>query len=521
MKAYLMFRDRDFDPDLRLIVIASPFPRRDVLPPGPWEDLPPLSQALFQDLQLEPILQAMAGEDPFLYEVSRRAILSGATLDRDTTLYRQGVLRDGLKNPTVLRDIYRLAIEANEAVRKSGGWLGSNYPSGILGRSIEAMKSYMEALRRLRDIAKFSAPDFNSEGFSRLFEMLRSELGDAYFAEVAAHLKRLRFRYGVPISAEVGPDCKARNYVLRMPQEESEGWLSWLFGAHEESYTLTIAPRDEAGATALGELRDRGLALVADALGQSVDHIHSFFDMLRTELAFYIACLNLNDRLADLGAPTCLPDARPQGARATSATELYDLALALGMGRRIVGNTVDAGATDLIVVTGANRGGKTTFLRSLGQAQILMQAGMLVPAEAFAADVARGIFTHFKREEDASMSSGKLDEELSRMSGIIDQLVPDALVLFNEAFAATNEREGSEIARQVTEALETRNVKQVHVSHLYTFSSALCSHPEHRYFLRADPGEGGGSASFRLHPGPPLSTSYGADVYRRYFTDAA
>jgi DNA mismatch repair ATPase MutS len=520
MKAWLMFPDRDFDPDQWLIVIANPFPRRDIRRPSPWEDLPPLSEALSQDLQLAPILQAMANDDPFLHEVSRRAILSGANLDRGTLLYRQAILRDGLNRPDVVRDIYALSTEANEVARKAGGGLGFKSPSGILSRSIEVMNGYAMALRRLRDIATLAAQDVQSEGFSRLFRMLREELDDDYFVEVAEHLKRLRFQHGVPISAEVGPYCKARDYVLCMPQQDSNGWMAWLFGPQEEGYTLTLAPRDDAGATMLGELRDRGLSQVADALGQSVDHIHSFFDMLRTELAFYVACLNLNDRLADLGSPTCLPDARPVGVRATSCTELYDLALALGMGRKIVGNSIDAGDADLIMVTGANRGGKTTFLRSLGQAQIMMQAGMFVPAEAFAADLARGIFTHFKREEDASMSSGKLDEELSRMSGIIDHLAPNSLVLFNEAFAATNEREGSEIARQVTEALQARRVKQISVSHLYTFTSALHARPAQRYFLRADPATNG-RTSFRLREGAPLTTSFGADVYHRYFPDAA
>ena len=59
------------------------------------------------------------------------------------------------------------------------------------------------------------------------------------------------------------------------------------------AYTFHLAPRDEAGAKALGELTDQGLNLVANALSQSNDHILSFFAMLRTELAFYIGCLNL------------------------------------------------------------------------------------------------------------------------------------------------------------------------------------------------------------------------------------
>ena len=64
-----------------------------------------------------------------------------------------------------------------------------------------------------------------------------------------------------------------------------------------------------------------------------------------------------------------------------------------------------------------------------------------------------GIFTHFIREEDATMMSGRLDEELRRMSAIADQISPHCLMLFNESFAATNEREGSEIGRQVVRAL--------------------------------------------------------------------
>lgn len=105
------------------------------------------------------------------------------------------------------------------------------------------------------------------------------------------------------------------------------------------------------------------------------------------------------------------------------------------------------------VVTGANQGGKSTFLRSVGLAQLMLQCGMFVPAEAFAASVAGGIYTHYRREEDTAMQSEKLDEELARMSAIVDLLRPHDLVLLNESFAATNEREGSEIVRQIIDAL--------------------------------------------------------------------
>ncbi len=70
----------------------------------------------------------------------------------------------------------------------------------------------------------------------------------------------------------------------------------------------------------------------------------------------------------------------------------------------------------LVMITGANQGGKSTFLRSIGLAQLMMQCGMFVPAESLSSNVCDGIFINFKREEDATMKCGKLDEELSRMS---------------------------------------------------------------------------------------------------------
>ena len=517
-----MYPDRDFDPKIELIRAATPFPRREV-PFDPWAGLPWQAGTLVEDLQLEPLLKVMSGGDAFVFEVARRAMLSAVEQDMATIKYRQAILEDFMARPTVLKDVYRLIVLTNEAARKTGGWLDSHFPSGALSSAVSAMEIYMEALRKLRAIALTEEDGFASPGVRRFFSMLKSELDDAYFTEVDSQLKRLRFRHGVPVSAGIGAGCKARDYTLRMPQQDHEGWLGWLMGPHEESYTLTIAPRDEAGAKAVGELRERALAQVADALRLSVGHIRDFFDMIRTELAFYVGCLNLKDRLDALGEPVCLPEPMESTARAFACEELYDIALALQTNGPVVGNTIDTAKADLIVVTGANRGGKTTFLRSLGQAQLMMQAGMFVGAAAFRSNLAVGLFTHFKREEDRTMTSGKLDEELTRMSDIIDHLKSNALMLFNESFAATNEREGSEIARQVTEALEERRVKMVHVTHLFAFSNGLRQESGHlsgtACFLRAEPGRNG-APSFRIHEGDPRPTSFGEQVYRRYFIDA-
>ena len=117
------------------------------------------------------------------------------------------------------------------------------------------------------------------------------------------------------------------------------------------------------------------------------------------------------------------------------------------------------------------------------------------------------------------MKSGKLDEELARMSEIAEAITPDAMILFNESFAATNEREGSEIARQVVRALTERRIRVLFVTHLFEFARGLLRRPVQEtetLFLRAER-RGDGTRTFRLVQGEPLETSHGDDLYREVF----
>jgi DNA mismatch repair ATPase MutS len=227
--------------------------------------------------------------------------------------------------------------------------------------------------------------------------------------------------------------------------------------------------------------------------------------------------MNLDGRLMALGVSTVFPGALPPVERALGASGLCDVSLALGLGTNVVPNDLAADGKSVCVITGANQGGKTCFLRATGLAQLMMHAGLFVAAKSFAAAAATGVFTHFRREEDASMRSGRLDEELGRMSAIADYLAPNSLVLFNESFAATNEREGSEIARQVVTALLERRVRMALVTHLYTFAHGLVEgQARSSVFLRSERRENG-ARTFKLVEAEPLETSCGEDVYRDVF----
>ncbi|MDK2806269.1 MAG: hypothetical protein PWQ94_1433 [Thermoanaerobacterium sp.] len=497
MKTFLLYKNRDFDMK---------------------QDLPWNEQMLIQDLGLNAVFDAMAQGDEFLYDVAYKVILTSLN-DIDEILYRQDILRDCLKNPSAVRTIYGIAVETIENEKKNFWSIFSSYPSSILHSSIELMYMYIDMLKKLRNVAEGNIQNFHSDGFKSLFSMLQRELNDEYIETVKMHLKELKFENGVLISAELGKGNKGNNYILRKPNEVKQGLIERIFSKKTTAFTFYIADRDESGMKALSELKDRGINLAANALAQSADHINGFFKMLRTELAFYIGCINLYEQLMKIGETICFPVPLYADERKHSFVGLYDISLSLTMKKRVVSNDLNADKKDLFVITGANQGGKTTFLRSIGLAQLMMQCGMFVAAEKFSSNICIGLFTHFKREEDEEMNSGKLDEELSRMSDIVDNIKQDSMILFNESFAATNEREGSEISRQIISALLEVRVKIFFVTHLYELSRSLYDKKmDNAIFLRAER-KPNGERSFKLVEGEPLKTSYGEDLYKKIFKE--
>jgi hypothetical protein len=497
MKTFLMHPDRDFD--------TTPPSKRDPI-------------QFTQDIELAVLINAAAADDRYLSDIMAAACAGAWANDIATIRYRQGILKDCLANQAAVRQFYAIAVEPFGRERIWDFSLYGHDASAKVGSAVRTLQSSLEVLRRLRNTCSANASNFESPGFRQFFDTLERDLDDAYLEAATTDLANLTFRKGILLSAQVGNGGKGFDTMLRKPQPRDLSWLQAVITPGVQSYTLQLHPRDDAGAQAFGELKNRGLSQISDALYQSAGHVLGFLTALRAELAFYIGCLNLANQLAGIGEAIAFPEATGV-PRHFHCQNLRDVCLALTMGRAVVGNDVDADGKRLVIITGANRGGKSTFLRSVGLAQMMLQCGMFVTADAYASSLRTGLFTHYKREEDRNMRSGKFDEELVRMSLIADRMRRGAIVLFNESFAATNEREGSEVARQIVSALLENDVTVFFVSHMYEFARTFL-HSDEALFLRADRAEDG-TRNFRLREAKPLSTSFGADLYQQVFGIAA
>ena len=472
------------------------------------ESLPAFARdALRADLRLDALLDSVSGGDRCVREAWEEAMLSPL---RDPALleYRHRVLADAERNREAVWALYDLCREAE----KSKGSLStlnwqSNYDANATFKgALGDLSAHLETLGKLRQLGEKYSAGFQSQGFRALFEELRSEVTDEYLADAKKQLSELSEADGFLLGVRLGPWLQGADYVL---QRRSKKLLNLDLAG---SGTYKLGEKDDA-ARDISARQARAVNAVTDALARSALYLAGFFHTLRMELAFYVGCLVFSQGMREgMHLPVCIPEVT-EGER--SWKQLYDVSLVVRTKKSAVGNDHPGAEASLWLITGPNQGGKTTFLRSLGLGQLMAQCGMPVGAESFRFPLRGAVFSHFKREEDRWMESGKLDEELGRLRRITDAIRPGGLLLMNESLASTGEREASLLLGDATRALTEAGVEIFSVTHLHTYAAAFQGQAGVQ-FLRAERREDG-SRSFRILPGQPLDTAFGEDLYREVF----
>jgi len=480
----------------------------------PWN-----SRELEKDLDLEIIYNAMAGKDAYVFDVCRKTILNSLT-DRDTIVYRQDVLKDAFDNQGLIREIYSTIVKAGTEARKQYFWISRSNPVSVLHESISMLKIYFSALERIRELGREALPSLHSEGFRQLFGMIIHEFSQEYIGVVSGHLESLRFPRGIYVRGALGMGNSLTGYTLVVPDVRPNKIFDRITHLREPHYTYVIPDRDESGAEALAEMRTKSIWKTAETVGESAEKVLAFMDSMKEEIAFYLGCLNLWNELKTMGATVSFPVPEKDAKSGIGYEGIYDMALSLRTKRTAVGNSLNTQHDSIIFITGANKGGKSTLLRAIGQAQLMMQCGMFVAAESFNTYIAGCICTHFKREEDSSMAMGKFDEEISRMSAIVDHIATGGRLLLNESFSSTNVREGSEVAMQIINALLDRGIKIIFVTHFNELAEAYIGNAYRSLFLRAERLENG-KRTFKILQADPIPTSFGYDIFLKVFGETA
>ena len=238
------------------------------------------------------------------------------------------------------------------------------------------------------------------------------------------------------------------------------------------------------------------------------------------ELLFYVRWAEYWEKLTAKGWPRCKPEALDASSGGSmEARGFYNLKLTLAeTPETTVRNDLDFDADRRVyLLTGANRGGKTTVTQAVGQLFLLAQGGVFVPAERFAFVPADGVYTHFPADEDKTLDLGRLGEECRRFRDLFAQSTDRSLLLLNESFSTTSFEEGCYIAADAVRAIESRGCRCIYNTHMHKLVQDLTGASGEAKGLRSlIVRSEGHRRSFRLAAAPPEGSSYARDIAEKY-----
>ncbi len=262
-----------------------------------------------------------------------------------------------------------------------------------------------------------------------------------------------------------------------------------------------------------------------DVLAKYVDVEGYSLISLIPELTFYLKWAELTEELLTAGIPMCKPEIIDENRREFYAEGLYNIKLGLkkldGEEIDIVTNTADFRRERRIyIMTGPNRGGKTTFTQAIGLIFLMAQHGLYVPASRCILSPADCIYTHFPADESQTVDLGRLGEESKRMGEIFSQATNRSLLLFNESLATTNFEEGLFIANDVVKAMHYLGARAIFNTHMHELAMHLDelnnSEPTDSNVASLITGIDNGKRSFKVSLAPPCGQSYAKDIARKY-----
>ena len=456
-----------------------------------------LTQTTATDLDLGEVVRAIAGRDRRRDAVAW-AVLTEPDTGAPTIAYRQEIVTELAREPR-LRARLAATLPALAELGRGGEPAASAHEDdwGILEltRRLADLSLYLRAVGELRAALLETQP--GSAGMRALAAALAAEAASPEFTALEQELPALRDRVQqgecVTIAINLKPSWEPESAAILSIGPRTPGPASMvgrLLGAHEDGRALTPLRRtDPVHFTNPDNPLFRDLRTLLEATaGPALSTLERYRTLsaaklshLEPELAFYLGAAALVTRLQEAGLPLCAPEIAPAEERCCHIQGGYNLALALrllgerGAGaRRIVPSdmTFDSSAGRIWILTGPNRGGKTTFIRGVGLAHLLFAAGLPVPGRAARISPVDMVQTHFLAAETAKPGEGRLDEEAERLAEVFSEASPQSLLLLNEVLAGTSQIEALALAVDAVRGLRLLGARCIYATHLHDLAAA-------------------------------------------------
>jgi len=437
----------------------------------------PEAPDFFVDLNLDQIVDGIAAGKQ---EYNLKPFFHAPLRDVDAIRYRQEVMRDledrGLaekvdafaKNMRVMRQHLALAEKMYYKYQKERWFL-------------DAVAIYCDAVQRLaRDLAdpavksrgilvfrEYAAGYVASEGFSSLFAQTRKLLADLSSVRYCTLVNGARVRVR-RYESEIDYSADVEKTFEKFKQGSVKDYLVAFRNGndmnHVEAQVLDCVAR-------LYPEIFQDLDEYCIRNGGYLDETIAAFDR---EVQFYLSYLDFIAVLRNAGLQFCYP-AVSDTSKEIFTVEGFDLALARKLaieGSSVVCNDFSLNEKErIIIVSGPNQGGKTTFSRAFGQMHHLASLGCPVQAREAQLFLPDRMFTHFEKEEDIRNLRGKLEDDLVRIHRILNQATSRSIIIMNEIFNSTTLKDAIFLGKKVMETIIRRDLICVCVTFIDELSS--------------------------------------------------
>ena len=173
------------------------------------------------------------------------------------------------------------------------------------------------------------------------------------------------------------------------------------------------------------------------------------------------------------------------------------------------------GDAQLIILTGPNMSGKSTYLRQVALIVLLAQTGSFVPADAATIGLVDRIFTRIGAGEDIAAGQSTFMVEMVETANILNNATPRSLIILDEIGRGTSTYDGLSIARAVCEYIHNASrlgAKTLFATHYHELIELAGVLPRVKNFNVAVTEEGGRVVFlYKIMPGG-VDRSYGIHV---------
>lgn len=549
----------------------------------PWQDrvtYRPISEESWHNLGMDAVIEKVArmpAEGPLLQRV-----MGSLTDDAEVCRFRCDVFEDLLTHPDIrekmtglldkVKMFYDYGVVSRHAGDEASIW--------DLMHRLEEYHDYIVTVEAIREC--LADQTLRSEGLKNLRETIDQIYVSNGFAALKKDVEELRVSASAIRSLTIGINVNDRFEAVSMglisvnarpftrsgilkhfvtaisprddiqPEADWNGSLSWqpampgggVAQAMEQTtrtmmtmrnpllgMTMASIPREDGGAEVTRQMDHAASQLVSRLTRRLKETLEKHLNIsvrdisdLIPEVLYYVRWAEYLEPLRAQGWSFNKPSPRPAGQKSAGmeAKGFYNLKLigAISPDQAVANDLSFDEEKRVYLLTGANRGGKTTVTQAVGQLFLMAQGGIYVPAKSFVFDPVDRMLTHFPADEDKTLDLGRLGEECQRFRDLYAEATPRSLMLLNETFSTTSFEEGYYIAVDAVRAILKKDTRTIYNTHMHKLAQDLDTaiNPEgavgKAVSLVAETREG--QSTFRVRIAPPEGKSYAWGIAEKY-----